>query len=224
MKILIAETEKETRRFIKAGLRSECFAVDSAPDGRTGSYLARTNHYDAIILGRYLSEKNGLDICCELRGDNNCAPILILSDRKDVEDKIRLLDAGADDYLAKPFALGELLAKLRALLRRPPKIKSDIVYVEDLSVDFIRGEVRRGGREIYLTRKEYALLKYFLDNRGIALSRSMIMDCVWDMSVDPFSNTIETHILSLRKKIGRSDGKRFIRTIPGRGYIMDYFQ
>jgi DNA-binding response OmpR family regulator len=220
MRILVVEDEKDIRDFLKKSLESECYAVDTASDGAEGSYMARTNDYDLIILDNNMPRKIGMEVCEEIRRDKN-TPILILSVKSETTSKVDLLNSGADDYLTKPFALDELMARVKALLRRPKTIQRDIVQIDDMIVDFSKQTVVRGGEDIYLTRKEFNLLKYLLNNRGIALSRSMIMEHVWDMSADPFSNTIESHILSLRKKINGNGLKKLIHTVPGRGYVMD---
>lgn len=221
MRILVIEDEKEISDFLKANLESDCFAVDVASDGEKGSFLARTNPYDLIILDYMLPKKNGNEVCKEIREQKNKTPILMLSVKTEVEDKVSLLNGGADDYLAKPFAYSELLARVRALLRRPNTLHDDTLSFDDLELDIPRQSVRRGGHEIYLTRKEFMLLEYLMRNQGIVLSRAMIMEHVWDMNADPFSNTIETHILSLRKKLHTPKRHKIIRTLPGRGYKIE---
>lgn len=218
MKILVVENEKIIRDFLKKSLEAESFVVDTAENGERGFYLARTNEHDVVILDDILPKKTGLEICRELRLSSIHTPILILSIRSEIATKTELLDAGADDYLVKPFSLEELLARLRALLRRPKIIQSETLQIDDIIVDTKKHTVRRGKKEIYLTRKEFMLLEYLLRNKDIPVSRGMIMEHVWDMRVDPFSNTIESHILSLRKKVDLSGKKKAIHTIPGIGY------
>jgi two-component system, OmpR family, response regulator len=200
MRILIVEDEKEILKLLKKSLESECFSVDTAEDGERGSYLARTNDYDLIMLDNILPKKTGLEVCQDVRADNNDVPILILSVKSETTTKVDLLNAGADDYLTKPFSVEEVLARVRALLRRPKHIQKEVVKIGDLVLDNGRHIVKRGDKEIYLTRKEFQLLEYMMQHKGMVLSRSMIMEHVWDMNVDPFSNTIESHIMSLRKK------------------------
>ena len=224
MRILIVEDEKDIRDFVAKSLKAESFAVDTAADGEKGSFLARTNDYDLIILDNIMPKKSGLQVCEEIRKDGKTVPILILSVKSETNAKVDLLNAGADDYLTKPFSLDELLARVRALLRRPTQIENEILQIDDLIVDTSRQTVRRGGKDIYLTRKEFALLKYLLKNQGIVLSRGMIMEHVWDMTADPFSNTIESHILSLRRKIDTKGKKKLIHTVPGRGYKIDLIE
>lgn len=218
MRVLIVEDEIKIINFIKAGFEAESFSVDFAEDGKEGSYMARTNDYDIIVLDNMLSEKTGLEVCSEIRMAGKTTPILVLSVRTRPEDKVELLNAGADDYLNKPFSFDELLARIRALLRRPHQLVGDVLKVDDITLDVKKHQVWRGKQEICLTRKEFALLEYLMRNKDTMLSRSMILEHVWDMSVDLFSNTIEAHILSLRKKIDRPGKKKLIKTIPGSGY------
>lgn len=217
MRILIVEDEKDISRFLKAGFAAESFVADIAEDGEKGSYLARTNDYDLIILDNMLPLKTGRQVCEEIRKAKISTPILMLSVKSETTMKVDLLNAGADDYLTKPFSLDELLARSRALLRRPEKIIDQVFTAHGLTVDIAKQVVSRGNQEIYLTRKEFMLLEYLLRNRGAVVSRSMILEHVWDMSVDPFSNTIEAHIMSLRKKIDTKTVK-LIQTVSGRGY------
>ena len=221
MKALVVEDEKSIRDLICQHLRSECFAVDSAETGTEGSYLARTNDYDIMILDNILPGKHAMQICEEIRRTGRSVPILVLSVLGDTRQKVELINAGADDYMIKPFSFEELTARIRALMRRPTKVEGDVLSIDDLTVDIKQQKVRRDGKSIYLTRKEFMLLEYFMRNLGNVLSRGMIMEHVWDMSSDPFSNTIESHILSLRKKIGDTSTNRLIQTVPGRGYKIE---
>ncbi len=218
MRILVVEDEEKIANFLKDSLEAECFAVDVAEDGERGSYFARVNDYDAVVLDNMLPKKSGIEVCRDIRAASKTMPILVVSVKTDATEKIDLLDAGADDYLAKPFVLEELLARLRALLRRPASIEQDLLEVEDIALDTKTGQVRRDGKHILLTRKEFMLLEYLMRNEGLVLSRGMILEHVWDMSVDIFSNTIESHILSLRKKLGDKGDRKLIHTISGRGY------
>lgn len=222
MRLLIVEDEKEILSFLKPSLEAECFAVDIAEDGEKGAYLAKSNDYDVIILDNMLPKKSGAEVCQEIRLSGKTVPIIILSALSDVNKKVELLNIGADDYLTKPFSFQELVARIKTLLRRPAPIKNDLLQIDDLSLDLRKNLVTRGQEEIRLTRKEFMLLEYLLRNPGLVLSRSMIMEHVWDMNADPFSNTIEAHILSLRKKIKtKNSQKELIHTIPGRGYKID---
>lgn len=218
MKVLVVEDEEKIGDFIHKGLKAEFFVVDRARDGEHGLYLAKLNDYDIIILDNMLPKKSGIEVCKELRAFGKKTPILILSVKTETAQKVTLLDAGADDYLMKPFSFEELLARMRALLRRSPHLDEEVIQIDNLVVDTRRHTVTRAGKDIYLTRKEFMLLHYLLRSRGVVLSRGMIMEHVWDMNADPFSNTIESHILSLRKKLNFGKNKDLIKTIPGRGY------
>lgn len=219
MKILVVEDEKDIINFLKPSLEAESFVVDVAEDGEAGLFLARTNNYDLIILDNALPKKSGLEVCQEIRSRQNTTPIIILSVLSEVNKKVELFNAGADDYLTKPFSFQELLARIKSVLRRPKKIEDEILRVDDLELDLRRNLVKRDGVEINLTRKQFVLLEYLMRNAGIVMTRGMIMEHVWDMNADPFSNTIETHILSLRKKIkAKKNQPELIFTVPGRGY------
>ncbi|KND47048.1 MAG: two-component system, OmpR family, response regulator [Parcubacteria bacterium C7867-004] len=220
MRILVVEDEPKIACFLKEALIAEFFAVDVAVDGEIGSYLARTNDYDLIILDNLLPKKEGIQVCKDIRAVGKNLPILVVSVKTGINDKVTLLNAGADDYLTKPFILEELLARVRALLRRPAGLEEDELIVDDIFLDARSGSVRKGDKRVYLTRKEFMLLQYLMRNEGIVLSRGMILEHVWDMSVDIFSNTIESHILSLRKKLDDMSKDRLIQTVPGRGYRM----
>lgn len=221
MRVLVVEDEKDIGHFLKVGLEAELFTVDIAEDGDRGLYLARTNDYDVLILDNILPKKMGIEICRELRILGKNMPIIVLSVKSDTTTKVELLNAGADDYLIKPFSFEELLARVRALMRRPQQLEDEVYEIDDLKLDTKRHTIKRGGKEVYLTRKEFMLLEYLLRNKGIVLSRGMILEHVWDMDTDPFSNTIESHILSLRKKIDSSGKRKLIHTVPGRGYKLE---
>lgn len=218
MRVLLIEDEKEIVNFLKPSLEAECFTVDVSFDGAKGSYLARTNDYDLIILDYILPKMDGKTVCEKIREDNKSVPIIMLTVKSEVEDKVALFNAGVDDYISKPFSFVELLARIRAILRRPQKIEEEILKIDDLILDIKGHTVKLGENEVYLTRKEFSLLAYLMKNKGNVVSRGMIMEHVWDMNADPFSNTIEAHILNLRRKIDISDDRKFIHTIPGRGY------
>jgi DNA-binding response OmpR family regulator len=221
MRILIIEDNYEIRNFLIESLAAESFAVDNAEDGEQGSYLAKTNEYDLIILDNNLPKKNGMTICNEIRRIGNDVPIIMLSVESGIDKKVLLLESGADDYMTKPFSYKELLARMKALLRRPKTIVRDALDAGELNIDCAKQKAFRSGKEIYLTRKEFALLEYLIRNKGSIVSRSTIMEHVWDIEGDPFSNTIETHVLNLRRKIDRSYKEKLILTVPGRGYMID---
>lgn len=221
MKLLVVEDDPDISDFIKEGFAAEGFAVDTAQNGEQGSYLARTTAYDAIILDFSLPHKNGLEVCEEIRTGGSSVPIIFLSVLNDTQKKILALSKGADDYLTKPFFFEELRERIRALLRRPHKLENRILSVGDLSLDMEKRIVERDGKIIYLTRKEYNLLEYLMRNSEIAVSRSMILEHVWNADSDPLSNTVEAHILRLRKKINSGHNHEFIKNIPGRGYVLD---
>jgi two-component system copper resistance phosphate regulon response regulator CusR len=221
MRILVVEDEKEIRGFVRKTLEAECYAVDTAGNGKDGLEMAQSGHYDLIVLDNIMPKMNGKDMCQALRRDGKEVPILMLSVKTESTTKVDLLNAGVDDYLTKPFSVDELLARIKALLRRPKHLEKEIYELNDLSVDATRHLVKRGGKEAHLTRQEVTLLVYLPKNKGIMLSRSMLMEHVWDMSADPFSNTIEAHIKSLRKKIDTPGKTKLIHTLPGRGYKID---
>jgi DNA-binding response OmpR family regulator len=221
MKLLLIEDEVGIINFLKAGLESEYFIVDVAEDGEQGSYLARTNDYDLIILDNMLPKKNGLEVCLEVRSSGKETPIIILSAQAEMSKKVELLNAGVDDYLTKPFSLEELIARIRALTRRPKNLSSDTLQVDDLLMDTKQHTVTRSGQPIYLTKKEFMLLELLLRRKDNVVSRAAIIEHVWDMNADPFSNTLESHILNLRKKISGKNKKLLIQTIPGVGYKVE---
>lgn len=222
MRILVVDDDIQITTFLKSSLKAECFTVDCANDGKRGSFLARTNEYDLIILDLVLPEKNGLDVCREIRADGIDTPIIILSVKREVPDRIELLKAGADDYISKPFSFDELVARIRAIIRRPKKIDSEKIKLDQYEIDVAKNEVKKDGQElIALTRKECELLAYLAKNRDKVVTRGTLFEHVWDMNADPFSNTVEVHIRNIRKKLGLSAGNSIIRTISGRGYILD---
>jgi DNA-binding response OmpR family regulator len=216
--MLIIEDEKEIVDFLKIGFEKEGFVVDSSQDGEEGSYLARTNEYDIMIIDHMLPHKTGLDIVKEVRSQLKSVPILMLSVKTEISHKISSFSQGVDDYVSKPFSFQELNARVKAILRRPYDIKSSVYKIEDLTIDAERQEVTKDGKQVYLTRKEFLLLECLVKEKGKVISRGSLMESVWNMNTDPFSNTLETHILNLRKKIGGKKGKELIKTVPGRGY------
>lgn len=221
MKILIIEDDISIRNVLRLSLETKGFSVDEAENGEIGSYLARTNNYDLILLDNVLPKKMGGHVCKEIREAHKNTPILVLSGQQEVLTKIQLLNTGADDYVTKPFSFAELLARIYALTRRPEKIMSHIVKIKDIEVNFSAQIIKKKDKEIYLTRKEFSLLEFLARNKDTVVTRGQILEYVWEMSVDPFSNTIETHIRNLRMKL--KDTKRsLIVSIPGRGYKLNF--
>jgi len=220
MRILIVEDDTSLMDQLKKNFEAQTFAVDTAKNGDDGSYLARVNDYDIIILDGSLPKKNCTLVCQDIRNANKTTPIIIISETADIQEKISLLREGADDHILKPFSFDELLARIRAILRRPTIRHKPILEIDVVKLDCHNQQVTRGEKRVYLTRKEFALLEYLMRNKGSVVSRGMIMEHVWDNGTDPFSNTIESHILNLRKKID-SKRKRLIHNIPGRGYKID---
>lgn len=218
MRILVVEDDLQIQKFLKSSLESECFAVDASSDGKEGLKLGLVNDYDFAILDNQLPNISGLEICRELRAAQKMLPILILSVTSDTTTKVNALDVGADDYLTKPFSLRELLARVHALLRRPHQITSTVYEAYDITLDTKSHRVTKENKEIPLTRKEFMLLEYLMRCRGTVVSRGMLIEHVWDMNADPFSNTIESHILSLRKKLDLNKNKNVIKTVSGYGY------
>jgi len=220
MHILVVEDEKKLASFIKRGLKEKKYAVDVAHDGNEGLFLSDVNTYDLIILDIMLPLKDGISICREIRKKKNDVPILMLTARDDLEDKIAGLDSGADDYLTKPFAFGELLARVRALMRRKQNVKTTKLEVADLELDQVTHQVRRAGKPLELTSTEYALLEYLMLNANQVVTRTMISEHVWNDDFDTFSNVINVYVNYLRKKIDNDFDKKLIHSIRGTGYIL----
>jgi two-component system copper resistance phosphate regulon response regulator CusR len=221
MRILLVEDDPRMANVIARGLREQSYAVDVAQDGNDGLYQSSINDYDLIVLDVLLPERDGFEVCRELRARGSATPILMLTARAAVDDRLTGFDAGADDYLTKPFSFRELLARIRALLRRDSRLHPDIFEIDDLTIDSASHRVSRADREIQLTAKEYALLEHLARNAGRLISRSEIAAHVWDDSFDPFSNTIEVYINRLRKKIDGSHPTKLLHTRRGEGYILE---
>lgn len=202
------------------GLREETYAVDVAADGETALAQAFVNDYDLVILDVVLPGKDGFKVCRELRLNGLAIPVLMLTARDAVEDRIEGLDSGADDYLPKPFDFDELLARVRALLRRRPALYPEVITVADLSIDTRARQIRRAGQHIDLTAKEYALLEYLTRRAGEVVNRADIAEHVWDESYDPFSKVIEVFIQRLRRKVDDGHALKLIRTRRGEGYML----
>jgi two-component system, OmpR family, copper resistance phosphate regulon response regulator CusR len=220
MRILLVEDDTRVAGFVSKGLREQAYAVDVARDGEEALYLASINEYDLIILDVMLPVKDGHAVCRELRFDGARVPILMLTARGSVDDRVEGLDCGADDYLTKPFDFKELLARLRALLRRAAVFRPPVVEVGDLRMNTSSHAVMRGGRPISLTAKEYALLEFLILNEGRVVGREQIAQHVWDENFDPFSNVIDVYIKRLRAKIDAGSSRRLIHTRRGEGYLL----
>ena len=221
MRVLLVEDDQRIANFVAKGLRENTYAVDVATDGAAALYQSAINAYDAIVLDVMLPVKDGFEVCRELRAADIKTPILMLTARDAVEDKVVGLDAGADDYLTKPFAFNELLARLRALLRRSNDVRPPRILIADLEIDTAAQRVWRRGGEIPLTTKEYALLEYLAREKGRVVGRAEIAEHVWDESFDVFSNLIDVYVKRLRTKMDEGFPIQLIRTRRGAGYILD---
>jgi heavy metal response regulator len=220
MRILVVEDEKKVASFIKRGLEEESFTVEVAHDGEEGLYMGETNPYDLILMDVMLPKMDGLSVVKELRNRGVLTPVLCLTAKDTVEDIVSGLDSGSDDYLTKPFAFAELLARVRALLRRGTKDRGAEIRFADLRLDPVDHKVWRNGKEIELTAKEYGLLEYFMRNPNQILTRTMIAEHVWDYTFDSFTNIIDVYVNYLRKKVDRDYDKKLIHTVRGVGYIL----
>ncbi len=220
MRLLVVEDEQKVARFVTEGLEEEGYAVDVATDGETGLAMALDHVHDLIILDIQLPKKDGLQVIQELRRASVQTPVLLLTVRAAIEDKVLGLDAGADDYLTKPFAFQELVARIRALLRRGPETAPPVLRIGDLTLDPARRTVIRGDQKIELTAREFTLLDYFMRNSGRVLTRTMIAEHVWDYNFDPGTNVIDVYVNYLRKKIDASHEPKLLHTIRGAGYVL----
>lgn len=220
MRILLVEDESDAAAVLAKGLREHAYAVDIAGDGHQALEQTAINDYDLIVLDLLLPGVHGLEVCRRLRAEGATTPILMLTARGEPDQRVQGLDVGADDYLPKPFHFPELLARVRALLRRGPALASAILQIEDLMIDTRAQQVRRAGRQIQLTAKEYGLLEYLARRHGHVVGRADIAEHVWDDSFDPMSNVIEVYIQRLRRKIDDSHPVKLIQTRRGAGYVL----
>jgi len=220
MRILVVEDDRKLAAVLRQGLKEQGFGVDVAEDGAMGLQLALAREYDAVVLDVLLPRQSGFDVLRDLRKRGRPVPVLMLTARSSVEDRVRGLDLGADDYLAKPFDFAELLARLRAITRRPPVAPMTVLMLADLELDPARREVRRAGRKIELTAKEFALLAYLMRKKDTVVTRGMILDHVWDMEYDGGSNLVEVYINYLRRKVDQDFEAKLIHTVRGAGYVI----
>lgn len=220
MRILVVEDDRKVASFLERGLREEGYAVDVAHDGTDGSLKAHVYEYDLLVLDVMLPGRTGFELVRELRREQRATPVLLLTARDSKEDIVRGLDAGADDYLTKPFSFDELLARVRALLRRGGSARQERLIYGDVELDRLKHAVTRGGRDVNLTPKEFQLLEYFLLRPEEVVRRTELLEKVWDLQFDPMSNVVDVHVSNVRRKLGRLGGP-LIHTVRGVGYILD---
>ena len=218
MRILVVEDEHKLAGVLKRGLEEHGYAVDLAYDGEDGLHLAEIEPYDLVVLDVMLPRLDGYTVCRRLRAARRNVPVLMLTARDAVDDRVAGLDSGADDYLVKPFAFRELLARVRALLRRDSLSRDPVLRVGDLEVDTVTREIRRGGRPIELTSKEYAILEYFVRNPNRVLTRTQIAEHIWDYNFVAMSNVVDVYVGLLRRKLGDNGESRLLHTVRGTGY------
>ncbi len=221
MRILVIEDEKKVAHFIEKGLREHAFTVDVAHDGEDGFFMATGEEYDCIVLDILLPKMDGYELLRAIRSRSIKTPVIFLTAKDAVDDRVKGLELGSDDYLVKPFVFAELLARIRVLLRRGKEKRVDKLKVGDLSLNLLTRTVARAGKKIELTPKEYSLLQYLMENRGRVLTRTMISESVWGYDFDTFTNVIDVHINALREKVDRSFPTRLIHTVRGVGYVLE---
>lgn len=219
-KILVIEDEKKVLKLLKEGLEVENYQVDAALDGETGYVLASSNNYDVIILDILLPKKDGITILKEMRSANINTPVLLLTAKSSVEDKVEGLDCGADDYLTKPFSYAELLARIRSIVRRGASEKPAILTLADLKLDLVSHKAIRGDKIIELTRREFALLEYFMKNANRVVTRTLISEHIWNYNFDTGTNVIDVYVNHLRGKIDDGFDKKLLHTVRGIGYVL----
>jgi DNA-binding response OmpR family regulator len=220
MRILLVEDDAKAARVLTKGLREEGLVVDTARSGEEADELASLNEYDLIVLDWLLPGKDGLQVCRDLRGRGLHTPILMLTAKDTVADRITGLNTGADDYLTKPFAFGELLARIQALLRRAARTRSPLLRVADLQLDPVRHRVTRGGEPLSLTAKEYAILEFFMRHAGEVVTRTELGEHVWEAEYDTLTNLVDVHVSHLRRKIDGCRSAPLLHTVRGRGYLL----
>jgi len=220
MRILVIEDEKKVAKFLQQGLEEERYTVDVVHDGEAGSHLALTEKFDLIILDILLPKKDGITLLKEIRGKRISTPVLLLTAKSAIDDKVEGLDAGADDYLTKPFAFAELIARVRSLLRRGAAEKWTILEVADLQLDTVAHKAKRVDKVIELTGKEYALLEYFMRNVNRVLTRTLISEHIWNYNFDTGTNVIDVYMNHLRSKIDDGFDKKLLHTVRGVGYVL----
>jgi DNA-binding response OmpR family regulator len=222
MRLLLVEDDVAIQEFLKRALIEAGYQVDTASDANTAEALALEGIHDAFIVDLGLPDRDGLDLIASCRAQGSNAPVLILSARRTVSERVRGLEQGGDDYLTKPFALAELLARLRNLLRRSSNTQNEALRLKvgDLQLDLVRREARRGDEPLQLTPQEFVLLEYLCRNEGRVVTRTMILDHVWQMRIDPATNVVDVHIYRLRSKVDRDNAKPLIQTIRGVGYVL----
>ena len=218
MKIIIIEDDENIINPIKTSLNSHNFIVDEAKNGQIGLELIKKNNYDLIILDLNLPDLNGEEICQTIRRSGLMLPILIISADNQINRKINLLDLGADDYLSKPFSIPELISRAKALLRRPPQIANSIIKIDNLKIDKQKQTLTIDNKDVYLTKKEFLILEYFINHPSVVISRNELMEHAWDMEANFFSKTIEMHMVNLRRKLDKNRNIPLIKTVSGRGY------
>jgi DNA-binding response OmpR family regulator len=220
MRVLVVEDDRELAEILRRGLEELLHSVEVANDGETGRHLALTEEFDLVLLDLMLPRVDGVSICTELRARGKLTPVIMLTARDGVDDRILGLDAGADDYVVKPFSMGELFARIRALMRRVENRPESVLRAGELSLDPATDFVLRGDRRIALTAREFALLQYFMQNPGKILSRTLILENVWDSNYEGLSNVVDVYVNSLRNKLEEHGEPRLIATVRGRGYVL----
>ena len=221
MRTLVIEDETEIAKFLKQGLEEEHFSVDLAQTAKEAIKLGTDYDYDVMVIDIQLPDGDGIDVCKQIRAAKKPGSIIMLTVRTETDTKVKAFDAGADDYLTKPFSFDELISRIRALMRREKQLKGDKLVVNDLELDTKKHIVSRNGKKIDLRKKEFELLEYLMRNQDVVLTRTMILEHVWDMNTDPFTNTVDVHMRHLRKKVDEGHKKKIIKTVHGSGYKIE---